>query len=95
MQRAIAKQAEAERVRRAMIVQAESERQTAEELARAAEVLTKAPGGLTVRVLRALPDVAQQGSLVVFPLPVELAALLGRFAEAAGGGKDRQDGSEP
>jgi regulator of protease activity HflC (stomatin/prohibitin superfamily) len=76
MTRAIARQAEAERSRRAAIIQAEGERQAAEELARASEILTGTKGGLTLRMLRSLSEVANsQNTTVLFPLPVEIRRL--------------------
>lgn len=78
MQRAIARQAEAERNRRALVIQAEGEQQAAELLAEAAGVLNSKPGGLTVRVLRTLAEVSNTpNTTIVFPLPVEFKKLLG------------------
>ncbi|MFX4262741.1 slipin family protein [Pelotomaculum propionicicum] len=77
MTRAIARQAEAERGRRAAIIQAEGERQAAEQLAQASEVLTGVTGGLTLRMLRSLSEVANApNTTVLFPLPMELRKLL-------------------
>lgn len=77
MRRAIARQAEAERNRRAAVIQAEGERQAAEQLAQASEILTKAKGGLTLRMLRSLSEVSNsQNTTILFPLPVELKKLL-------------------
>lgn len=77
MTRAIARQAEAERGRRAAIIQAEGERQAAEQLAQASEVLTGVKGGLTLRMLRSLSEVANgTNTTVLFPLPMELRKLL-------------------
>jgi regulator of protease activity HflC (stomatin/prohibitin superfamily) len=77
MTRAIARQAEAERGRRAAIIQAEGERQAAEQLAQASEVLTAVKGGLTLRMLRSLSEVANApNTTVLFPLPMELKKLL-------------------
>ncbi len=74
MTRAIARQAEAERSRRAAIIQAEGERQAAEQLAQASEVLN---GGLTLRTLRSLSEVANSpNTTILFPLPMELRKLL-------------------
>lgn len=76
MTRAIAKQAEAERNRRAAIIQAEGERQAAEQLAQASEVLTGAKGGLTLRMLRSLSEVSSApNTTVLFPLPMEIRKL--------------------
>jgi len=77
MTRAIARQAEAERGRRAAIIQAEGERQAAEQLAQASEILTATKGGLTLRMLRSLSEVANApNTTVLFPLPMELKKLL-------------------
>jgi len=77
MHRAIARQAEAERIRRAAIIQAEGERQAAEELANAAEILARSPGALSVRMLRSLSELSNtQNTTILFPLPMELRQLL-------------------
>ncbi len=77
MHRAIARQAEAERIRRAAVIQAQGERQAAEELATAASILTKSPGALTVRALRSLSELSNtQNTTILFPLPMELNQLL-------------------
>ncbi|MGI5942770.1 MAG: slipin family protein [Pelotomaculaceae bacterium] len=77
MTRAIARQAEAERGRRAAIIQAEGERQAAEQLAQASEILTGTKGGLTLRMLRSLSEVSNSpNTTVLFPLPMELRDLL-------------------
>jgi regulator of protease activity HflC (stomatin/prohibitin superfamily) len=77
MHRAIARQAEAERNRRAAVIQAEGERQAAEELANAADILVKSPGALTVRMLRSLSELANtQNTTILFPLPMELRHIL-------------------
>ncbi len=77
MTRAIARQAEAERGRRAAIIQAEGERQAAEKLAQASEILSAATGGMTMRVLRALSEVsAAPNNTILFPLPMEIKKIL-------------------
>ncbi|MGE5543415.1 MAG: slipin family protein, partial [Bacillota bacterium] len=77
MQRAIARQAEAERNRRAAVIQAEGERQAAEQLAQASEILSSSEGGLTLRMLRSLTDIANsENTTVLFPLPLELRKIL-------------------
>lgn len=77
LQRAIARQAAAERERRAIIIQAEGELQASQKLAEAAAVLAQSPGGLFIRLLRTLPEIAgQQGNIIAFPLPMELRYLL-------------------
>ncbi len=77
LQKAISRQATAERERRAIVVQAEGEKEAAEKLSEAAQILNSQEGGFYVRLLRAIPEVANQpGSIVAFPLPVELRHLL-------------------
>lgn len=77
MHRAIARQAEAERNRRAAVIQAQGERQAAEELANAADILIKSPGALTVRMLRSLSELSNtQNTTILFPLPMEFSQLL-------------------
>jgi regulator of protease activity HflC (stomatin/prohibitin superfamily) len=72
MVRAIAKQAEAERARRAKIIHAEGELQAAEKLLAAAAIIAKNPQALQLRYLQTLNDMAnQQSSTIVFPLPIE------------------------
>jgi regulator of protease activity HflC (stomatin/prohibitin superfamily) len=73
MQRAIAKQAEAERERRAKIIHAEGEAQAAMKLAEAAQVIGKEPMALTLRYLQTLTEVAaDKNSTIIFPLPIDL-----------------------
>jgi regulator of protease activity HflC (stomatin/prohibitin superfamily) len=87
MVRAIAKQAEAERERRAKIIHAEGELQAAEKLLAAADIIAKNPQTLQLRYLQTLNDIAsQQSSTIVFPLPIEmLAALSGNSNKDARG----------
>lgn len=78
MIRAIARQAEAERERRAKIIHAEGEKQAAETLLAAAEMLAKQPMAMQLRYLQTLTQIAgDRTSTVVFPVPVELMNLLG------------------
>ena len=78
MIRAIAKQAEAERLRRAKIIDAEGELQAAERLAQAGEILSKRPEAMQLRYLGTLLNIAgERSSTIVFPLPMELASSLG------------------
>jgi regulator of protease activity HflC (stomatin/prohibitin superfamily) len=73
MQRAMARQAEAERERRAKIINAEGEFQAAEKLAAAASILGREPTALQLRYLQTLLEVgANQNSTIVFPLPLDL-----------------------
>lgn len=77
MQRAIARQAEAERTRRAIIIQAEGEKEASIRLAEAAKILGAEPGGMTLRSLRTASEVAaEKASTLVFPLPIELGQIL-------------------
>ncbi|HUU44929.1 MAG TPA: slipin family protein [Acidobacteriota bacterium] len=73
MQRAIAKQAEAERERRAKIIHAEGEFQASEKLAAAAAIIGKTPVGIQLRFLQTLTEVAtEKNSTLVFPVPIDL-----------------------
>jgi len=73
MQRAIARQAEAERDRRAKIIHAEGELQASEKLAAAAHVLQKEPISVTLRYLQTLSDIAtENNSTTLFPIPIDL-----------------------
>lgn len=75
MQRAMAKQAEAERERRAKIIDAEGEFQAAQRLGEAANIISAAPGALQLRYLQTLRDIASENnSTTIFPLPIELLA---------------------
>jgi regulator of protease activity HflC (stomatin/prohibitin superfamily) len=78
MIRAIAKQAEAERLRRAKVIDAEGELQAAERLAQAGEILSKRPEAMQLRYLGTLLNIAgERSSTIVFPLPIDLASSLG------------------
>ena len=73
MQRAIAKQAEAERERRAKVINAEGEAQAAQKLAEAAVILHKEPAALTLRYLQTLREIAtEKNSTTLFPVPIDL-----------------------
>ena len=77
MQRAMAKQAEAEREKRAKIVHAEGELQASEKLAQAAQVISTQPVTITLRYLQTLTEIAnEKNSTIVFPLPIELLNML-------------------
>jgi regulator of protease activity HflC (stomatin/prohibitin superfamily) len=77
MVRAIAKQAEAERERRAKVIHAEGELQASEKLAQAAHVLAQEPQAIQLRYLETLTVIAaDKNSTIVFPLPVEILAAL-------------------
>ncbi|MDN5761744.1 MAG: slipin family protein [Microlunatus sp.] len=73
MQRAMAREAEAERERRAKIINARGELQASEELRQAAETLSRSPASLQLRYLQTLLELgADQNSTVVFPLPIDI-----------------------
>jgi regulator of protease activity HflC (stomatin/prohibitin superfamily) len=73
MQRAMARQAEAERERRAKIINAEGEFQAAQKLADAAEIISRNPATLQLRYLQTLLEMGvNQNTTIVFPLPIEL-----------------------
>ena len=87
MIRAIAKQAEAERERRAKVIHAEGELQASEKLAMAAEVLSKQPQSMVLRYLQTLGMIAEENnSTIVFPLPIELMPLIESFTKGKKGG---------
>ena len=73
MVRAIARQAEAERERRAKVIHAEGEHQAAEKLVKAADLMSKNPQALQLRYLQTLADMTnEKSSTIVFPLPMDL-----------------------
>jgi regulator of protease activity HflC (stomatin/prohibitin superfamily) len=79
MQRAMARQAEAEREKRAKIIHAEGELIASEKLAQAAGVLAQQPSAITLRYLQTLTEIgSEQNSTIVFPLPIELLRFLGK-----------------
>jgi regulator of protease activity HflC (stomatin/prohibitin superfamily) len=82
MQRAIARQAEAEREKRAKIIHADGELQASEKLAGAANVIATEPIAITLRYLQTLTEIAaEKNSTIIFPLPIELMNLLKPKAE--------------
>jgi regulator of protease activity HflC (stomatin/prohibitin superfamily) len=85
MKRAMARQAEAERERRAKIIAADGEYQASEKLTAAAKVIGEQPSAIQLRYLQTLTEIAvEKNSTVVFPLPMELLRF---FESAAKGGK--------
>jgi len=85
MIRAIAKQAEAERLRRAKVINADGEQQAAAKLVEAGRMLAAEPQAMQLRYFEALHDIAgERSSTVVFPLPVD---LLSQFMKGQGGAK--------
>jgi regulator of protease activity HflC (stomatin/prohibitin superfamily) len=85
MQRAMAREAEAERERRAKVINARGELQAADELTQAAETMSRSPASLQLRYLQTLLELgADQNSTVVFPLPIDIVgAFIDRFAPQA------------
>jgi regulator of protease activity HflC (stomatin/prohibitin superfamily) len=80
MQRAIARQAEAEREKRAKIIHAAGELEASEKLAQAAAVISTQPTAITLRYLQTLTEIAsEKNSTIVFPLPIEMMHLLKQF----------------
>jgi regulator of protease activity HflC (stomatin/prohibitin superfamily) len=79
MQRAMARQAEAEREKRAKIIHAEGELIASEKLSQAAAVISSEAGAMTLRYLQTLNEIAaEQNSTIIFPLPVELFEVMSR-----------------
>jgi len=80
MKRTIAKQAEAERERRAIIIKSEGEVAAAENMSRAAKTLASSPGGLHLRTLQSLNDISSdQSNTIVFATPLEILRAFERF----------------
>ncbi len=85
MQRAIARQAEAERERRAKVINAEGEFQAAARLAEAAGVIAKEPAAMQLRYLQTLSEIAtENNSTTLFPIPIDLLSALSGLARKAG-----------
>jgi regulator of protease activity HflC (stomatin/prohibitin superfamily) len=83
--RAMARQAEAERERRAKIIAASGELQASNELAEAADKLSASPGAMQLRTLQTLAEIAtERSSTLIFPVPVELLSLLKGLQGGAG-----------
>jgi regulator of protease activity HflC (stomatin/prohibitin superfamily) len=92
MQRAMARQAEAERERRAKIIAAEGELQASQKLGQAADVIANSPGALQLRQLQTMVEIsAEKNSTIIFPIPVE---LLEAFQAIGKAGPVRADGSK-
>ena len=82
MQRAMARQAEAEREKRAKIIHAAGELEASEKLAQAAGVISTQPMSITLRYLQTLTEIAsEKNSTIIFPLPIELINLVGSRRE--------------
>jgi len=95
MVRAIAKQAEAERLRRAKVINAEGEQQAAEKLVEAGRLLAVEPRAMQLRYFAALHDIAsERSSTIVFPLPMDLLSQLGNVLGSPIAGPSDAAGSE-
>jgi regulator of protease activity HflC (stomatin/prohibitin superfamily) len=82
MIRAIARQAEAERERRAKVIHAEGELQASQKLVEAARTLAQSPSAIQLRYLQTLTEIAgDKSNTIVFPLPMELLESLGVSAK--------------
>ena len=97
MQRAIARQAEAERERRAKIISADGEFQAAEKLAQAANIISANPATLQLRYLQTLLDIGvNQNSTIIFPLPLDMVKpFLGLEGADGQPGRGRQSPEAP
>jgi regulator of protease activity HflC (stomatin/prohibitin superfamily) len=97
MQRAIARQAEAERERRAKIINSEGEYQAAQKLTDAADIISTNPASLQLRYLQTLLEIgSNQNTTVVFPLPMDvLEPFMGRADHKAGGSKAKPPPPRP
>jgi regulator of protease activity HflC (stomatin/prohibitin superfamily) len=91
MQRAIARQAEAERERRAKIISADGEFQAAEKLSQAANIISENPATLQLRYLQTLLDIGvNQNSTIIFPLPLDMVKpFMGFTADGGATGEPR------
>jgi regulator of protease activity HflC (stomatin/prohibitin superfamily) len=97
MQRAMARQAEAERERRAKIINSEGEFQAAQKLTDAADIISTNPASLQLRYLQTLLEIgSNQNTTVVFPLPMDvIEPFLGRADHNRGGSKAKPDAPRP
>ena len=93
MQRAIARQAEAERNRRAIVIQAQGEKEAAEKLTEAAGILAQEPGGMSLRSLRTASEIStDENTTLIFPLPIELGQILGQLSNLQQQKTNNQEG---
>ena len=96
MKRSIARQAEAERERRARVITAEGELQASEKLALAAEVMSEQPAALQLRLLETVVEVAaEKNSTLVLPFPVELLRFLERSTPSESEHTDQTATADP
>jgi regulator of protease activity HflC (stomatin/prohibitin superfamily) len=92
MQRAMARQAEAEREKRAKIIHAEGEFQASKQLANAAEVISSQPASIQLRYLQTLTEIAvEKNSTIIFPVPIEFVRVLADMFQppAAASGQEK------
>ncbi len=83
IQRAMARQAEAERERRAKIIAAEGELQASQKLGQAADVIANSPGALQLRQLQTMVEIsAEKNSTIIFPIPIELLEAFHAIGQA-------------
>ena len=95
MVRAIAKQAEAERDRRAKVIHAEAEFQASQTLVNAAKILSSIPAAMQLRYLQTLTEIgAEQNSTVVFPMPIDIMKPFLEIIEKADRSIPRPNGSD-
>jgi regulator of protease activity HflC (stomatin/prohibitin superfamily) len=84
MQRAMARQAEAERERRAKVISAEGEFQASEKLSQAAQILSKTPASIQLRYLQTLSEIAaEKNSTTIFPIPIDLIEMFVKKRETS------------
>ena len=94
MQRAMAKQAEAEREKRAKVIHAEGELQASAQLAQAANVISSQPAALQLRYLQTLTEIAvEKNSTIIFPLPLDLVEPILSTLKHASAAAENGDGS--
>jgi regulator of protease activity HflC (stomatin/prohibitin superfamily) len=92
MIRAIGRQAEAEREKRAKIIHAEGEYTASEKLAMAAEIIQQQPAAIQLRYLQTLVEIGmEKNTTIVFPMPIDILSLLGKFL-AGSASKDDEAG---
>jgi regulator of protease activity HflC (stomatin/prohibitin superfamily) len=85
MQRAMARQAEAERERRAKVIAADGEFEAAQKLGEAAETMSSNPGAMQLRTLQTMAEIAtERNSTIIFPIPVEIISIFRGLAERFG-----------
>ena len=92
MQRAMAKQAEAEREKRAKIIHAEGELGASRQLGEAAEIIGRQPATLQLRYLQTLTEIAvEKNSTIIFPLPIDVISAITGAMAAKNNGTDKSE----